>query len=54
MKAAITLLQDVLIVLGILLGVFFVALAWLVKWLLRPALIAALCWVAWHFGRKYW
>lgn len=54
MKAALTLLQDFLIVFGILLGAFFVVLAWLVQWLLRPVIIAAFAWVAWHFLSKYW
>lgn len=48
------LLQDILTVFGILLGVLFIALAVVVRWLVRPALVALVVWVAWHFGTKYW
>ena len=48
------LVQDFLIVVGILLGALFIALAWILKWLFRPACVAAVAWVIWHFVTKYW
>lgn len=47
-------LTTVLLLIGCLLCALFIGLAFVVKWLLRPACVFAVCWVVWHFTTKYW
>jgi hypothetical protein len=43
-----------LLLCGVVVCALFIALAYVVKWLWRPAIGVAAWLIAWHFVSKYW